>query len=69
MPIYDPGVLVRALTGIASWFGVTVPRNFELAHLPALHVPAVHTPMVLYETAIPDICLCVHITINDSLKL
>lgn len=29
--IYDPGVLVRALPGLALRFGMTVPRNFELA--------------------------------------
>lgn len=31
--IYDPDVLVRALPGLALRFGMTVPRNFELAHL------------------------------------
>jgi hypothetical protein len=51
--IYDSGVLVRALPGVGSQFGMTVPRNFELAHLPALDVPTVYTPMVPYETCYP----------------
>lgn len=51
--IYDSGVLVRAFPGVGSQFGMTVPRNFEFAHLPALDVPTVHTPMVPYETCYP----------------